>query len=78
MATRTGKTIVMSMLIAWHALNKITYPQDTRFAKNFLVVAPGLTVRNRLSVLVPAGEGNYYDEFNIVPLGLRRSCVRRR
>jgi type III restriction enzyme len=71
MATGTGKTIVMSMLIAWHALNKITYPQDTRFAKNFLVVAPGLTVRNRLSVLIPAGEGNYYDEFNIVPLGLR-------
>jgi type III restriction enzyme len=71
MATGTGKTIVMSKLIAWHALNKITYPQDTRFAKNFLVVAPGLTVRNRLSVLVPAGEGNYYDEFNIVPLGLR-------
>jgi type III restriction enzyme len=71
MATGTGKTIVMAMLVAWHALNKITYPQDARFAKNFLVVAPGLTVRNRLSVLVPAGEGNYYDEFNIVPLGLR-------
>jgi type III restriction enzyme len=71
MATGTGKTIVMSMLIAWQALNKITYPQNTLFAKNFLVVAPGLTVRNRLSVLVPAGEGNYYDEFNIVPLGLR-------
>jgi type III restriction enzyme len=71
MATGTGKTIVMSMLVAWHSLNKITYPQDARFAKNFLVVAPGLTVRNRLSVLVSAGEGNYYDEFNIVPLGLR-------
>lgn len=71
MATGTGKTIVMAMLIAWQSLNKITYPQDTRFAKNFLVVAPGLTVRNRLSVLIPAGEENYYDEFNIVPLGLR-------
>jgi len=71
MATGTGKTIVMSMLIAWHALNKITCPQNSLFAKNFLVVAPGLTVRNRLSVLVPAGAGNYYDEFNIVPLGLR-------
>src|SRR5205085_1656898 len=59
------------MLIAWQSLNKITYPQDTRYSKNFLVVAPGLTVRNRLSVLVPAGEGNYYDEFNIVPLGVR-------
>jgi type III restriction enzyme len=71
MATGTGKTIVMAMLVAWHALNKVTYPQDARFAKNFLVVAPGLTVRNRLGVLVPAGEANYYDEFNIVPLGLR-------
>lgn len=71
MATGTGKTIVMAMLIAWHALNKITYPQDPRFAKNFLVVAPGLTVKNRLGVLVPAGDGNYYDEFNLVPPGLR-------
>lgn len=71
MATGTGKTIVMAMLVAWQALNKITYPQDTRFARYFLVVAPGLTVRNRLSVLVPAGTGNYYDEFNIVPQGLR-------
>jgi type III restriction enzyme len=70
MATGTGKTIVMTMLVAWQTLNKVTYPQDTRFAKNVLVVAPGLTVRSRLSVLVPDSPGNYYDEFNIVPPGL--------
>ncbi|MEW6171957.1 MAG: BPTD_3080 family restriction endonuclease [Bacillota bacterium] len=70
MATGTGKTIVMAMLIAWQVLNKVTYPQDTRFSKNIFVVAPGLTVKNRLQVLVPAGTGNYYEEFNIVPGGL--------
>jgi type III restriction enzyme len=70
MATGSGKTIVMSMLIAWQVLNKVTYPQDTRFSKHIFVVAPGLTVKNRLQVLIPAGKGNYYDEFNIVPAAL--------
>ncbi len=70
MATGAGKTIVMAMLIAWHILNKVTYPQDKRFCKNIFVVAPGLTVKSRLQVLLPAGPGNYYDEFNIVPTGL--------
>jgi type III restriction enzyme len=70
MATGTGKTIVMAMLIAWQSLNKINYPTKKGFSKDFLIVAPNLTVRSRLSVLVPAGEGNYYDVFNIVPLSL--------
>jgi type III restriction enzyme len=70
MATGSGKTIVMAMLIAWQVLNKITYPQDTRFSKYILVVAPGLTVKSRLQVLIPSSIGNYYDEFNIIPGGL--------
>ena len=70
MATGSGKTVVMSMLIAWQVLNKVTYPQDPRFSKNILVVAPGLTVKSRLQVLFPSSIGNYYDEFNIVPAGL--------
>ena len=69
MATGSGKTILMAMLIAWQALNKNTYPQDTRFAKHFLIVAPGLTVKKRLQVLIP-GAGDYYTEFNIIPPGL--------
>ncbi|MCI0642758.1 MAG: DEAD/DEAH box helicase family protein [Gemmataceae bacterium] len=71
MATGSGKTIVMAMLIAWHILNKVTYPQDRRFAKHVFVVAPGLTVKNRLQVLIPDHDGNYYDEFNIVPAAER-------
>ena len=70
MATGAGKTIVMAMAIAWHILNKVTYPQDTRFSKNVLVVAPGLTVKNRLAVLVPSAPGNYYEAFDIVPSAL--------
>jgi type III restriction enzyme len=70
MATGSGKTIVMAMLIAWQILNKVTYPQDTRFSKNVFVVAPGLTVKSRLQVLIPSSTGNYYDEFNIIPPGL--------
>lgn len=73
MATGTGKTTVMAMLIAWQVLNKVASPQDTRFSKNVLIVAPGLTVRRRLQVLLPSSEGNYYSEFSIVPPGLEES-----
>lgn len=70
MATGSGKTTVMAMLIAYNILNKVSYKQDTRFSKNILVVAPGLTVKSRLAVLHPAHENNYYNEFNIVPTTL--------
>ena len=70
MATGSGKTIVMAMLIAWQVLNKVTYPQDQRFSKNIFAVAPGLTVKSRLQVLIPSAPGNYYEEFNVIPPGL--------
>jgi len=71
MATGSGKTVVMAMLIAWQILNKVTYPQDARFSKYVFVVAPGLTVKSRLQVLLPSSADNYYDEFNVVPVGLK-------
>jgi len=70
MATGSGKTLVMAMAIAWHILNKVAYPQDSRFAKNVLVIAPGLTVKSRLAVLGPSAPGNYYEAFRIVPSAL--------
>lgn len=51
MATGTGKTVVMAMLILYNYLNKKEYPHDTRFADHFLIVAPGITIRDRLGVL---------------------------
>jgi type III restriction enzyme len=67
MATGTGKTVVMSMLITWNVLNKLKFKQDTRFSKNVLIVAPNLTVKSRLQVLDPNNPENFYKQFNIVP-----------
>ena len=71
MATGSGKTVVMAMVIAWQVLNKVANPRDARFAKNVLVVAPGLTVRSRLAVLKPSDPESYYEEFRVVPPALR-------
>jgi type III restriction enzyme len=71
MATGSGKTVVMSMLIAWQVLNKRRYPQDKRFTDAFLVVAPGITIRDRLRVLLPSDPNNYYNELDIVPVEYR-------
>jgi len=67
MATGTGKTVVMVMLIAWQTLNKRANPQDARFSDTFLVVAPGITIRDRLRVLLPNDPQNYYRQRDIIP-----------
>ncbi len=67
MATGSGKTVVMAMLIAWQTLNKLANPQDARFTDSFLVVTPGITIRDRLRVLLPSDPGNYYRAMDIVP-----------
>ena len=66
MATGTGKTVVMGMLIAWHVLNKHASPQDPRFSDIFLIVTPGITIRDRLRVLLPNDPENYYRQRDIV------------
>ena len=72
MATGSGKTVVMAMLITWAFCNRGRQPSDTRFPNKVLVMAPNLTVRERLSVLRPDNPaGNYYDEFDMVPTTLR-------
>jgi len=70
MATGSGKTVVMAMLIAWQTLNKIANPQDARFTDSFLIVTPGITIRDRLRVLLPSDPGNYYRALDIVPVDL--------
>lgn len=67
MATGSGKTVVMAMLIAWHALNKLANAQDARFSDTFLLITPGITIRDRLRVLLPNDPSNYYRERDIVP-----------
>ena len=67
MATGSGKTVVMAMLIAWHTLNKRANPQDARFTDTFLIVTPGITIRDRLRVLLPNDPENYYRQRDIIP-----------
>jgi type III restriction enzyme len=67
MATGSGKTVVMAMLIAWQARNKLANPQDARFSDTFLIVSPGITIRDRLRVLLPQDPDNYYRVRDIVP-----------
>ena len=66
MATGSGKTVVMAMLIAWQMLNKLANPQDARFSDTFLVVTPGITIRDRLRVLLPNDPQNYYRQRDII------------
>ncbi|ANP37047.1 hypothetical protein JL2886_02156 [Phaeobacter gallaeciensis] len=67
MATGAGKTTVMAMIITWQVLNALTYPKRNKdFSRAVFIVAPGLTVKGRLQVLMPS-EGSYYDEFNLCP-----------
>jgi type III restriction enzyme len=71
MATGSGKTVVMAMLIAWHTLNKRANPQDARFSDTFLIVTPGITIRDRLRVLLPNDPDNYYRQRDILPAQLQ-------
>ncbi|WP_216919715.1 BPTD_3080 family restriction endonuclease [Synechococcus sp. CCAP 1479/9] len=71
MATGSGKTVVMSMLIAWAFCNRGTKPGDPRFPRCALVVCPNLTIKERLNVLRPGDPNNYYEKFDIVPSSLR-------
>ena len=71
MATGSGKTVVMAMLIAWQTLNKVQSPRDARFTNRFLIVAPGITIRDRLRVLLPEDTENYYDLRDLIPADLK-------
>jgi type III restriction enzyme len=70
MATGSGKTVVMGMVVAWQVLNKLASPQDRRFSDAVLLVCPNLTIRERLQVLLPWKPGNYYEKFDLVPRGM--------
>jgi type III restriction enzyme len=68
MATGAGKTTVMAMVITWQVLNALTYPKASKkFSAGVFVVAPGITVRERLAVLEPGHQSNVYDEFRLCP-----------
>jgi type III restriction enzyme len=70
MATGAGKTTVMAMLIAWQTANAIRSPGSGKFGRGFLIIAPGVTIRDRLRVLRPEDPDNYYTTRELVPSDL--------
>jgi len=67
MATGSGKTTVMAMLIAWQTINAVRRPTSRNFTRGFLVVTPGITIKDRLRVLQPNDPDSYYESREIVP-----------
>jgi type III restriction enzyme len=70
MATGSGKTTVMSMLIAWQTVNAVRSPGSTLFSRGFLLIAPGITIKDRLRVLLPDDSDSYYRSREILPLDM--------
>ena len=67
LATGVGKTMVMAMLIAWQTINAVRRRQSRRFTRGFLIVTPGLTIKDRLRVLKPNDPDSYYRSRELVP-----------
>lgn len=67
LATGAGKTTVMAMLIAWQTVNAVRHPNSKQFSRGFLIVAPGITIRDRLRVLLPNDTESYYRHRELVP-----------
>ena len=67
LATAAGKTTVMAMLIAWQTVNAVRRPRSRRFTRGFLVVTPGITIKDRLRVLQPNDPDSYYRSRELVP-----------
>jgi type III restriction enzyme len=76
LATGAGKTTVIAMLIAWQTINAVRRPASKLFTRGFLVITPGITIRDRLRVVLPNDPDNYYEHREIVPSDLRGEIKR--
>jgi len=76
LATGAGKTTVMAMIIAWQTINALRRPGSGRFTRGFLVVTPGLTIKDRLRVLQPNDPDSYYQSRELVPSDMAGDLAR--
>jgi type III restriction enzyme len=67
LATGAGKTTVVAMLIAWQTVNAVRHPNSKTFSRGFLIITPGITIRDRLRVLMPNDPDSYYKNRELVP-----------
>ncbi|MGD9633338.1 MAG: BPTD_3080 family restriction endonuclease, partial [Pirellulales bacterium] len=76
LATGAGKTTVIAMLIAWQTINAVRRPGSKNFTRGFLVVTPGLTIKDRLRVLQPNDPDSYYKDRELVPADILEDVSR--
>lgn len=76
LATGAGKTTVMAMLICWQTINAVRHPNSKKFTRGFLVVTPGITIKDRLRVLQPNDPDSYYKNRELVPNDMLRELER--
>jgi len=76
LATGAGKTTVMAMIIAWQTINAVRHPGSQRFTRGFLVVTPGITIRDRLRVLQSNDPDSTYQSRDLVPPDMVRDLER--
>jgi type III restriction enzyme len=70
LATGAGKTTVMALIIAWQTINAVRRPQSSRFTKGFVIITPGITIKERLRVLQPNDPESYYQSRELIPSDL--------
>lgn len=70
LATGAGKTTVMAMLIAWQTINAVRQPNSSKYTTGFLVVTPGITIRDRLQVLLPNDAESYFTTRELIPVDM--------
>ena len=70
LATGAGKTTVIAMLVAWQTINAVRRPASKTFTRGFLIVTPGITIRDRLRVVQHSDPDNYYEHRELVPADL--------
>ena len=75
LATGSGKTTVMAMIIAWQVINAIRYPNSKKFCKGFLIITPGITIRDRLKELQPNSLNSIFSKIEIVPNEYKRDLL---
>jgi len=76
LATGAGKTTVMAMLMAWQTLNAVRSPASNQFSRAFLIVTPGITIRDRLQILIPSHPDNYYAKRELIPADMLADMAR--
>ena len=78
LATGAGKTTVMAMLMAWQTINAVRYPRAKSFSRAFLIVTPGITIKDRLRVLQPNDPESYYKDRELIPDDMKRDMEKAR